>query len=258
MYNRYTFRVNNLDSNNSSTSPRLQLRNHSPGRLAKRQAQRGIEDDNFFGDSSIASFLRQIQDSAAAQSFSAAPTPKAVDLPPRELADYLLDCYYEKIHTLYPFFHRPAFARAYSALWAPGPTTDANDFGKRIGLGDPSVPWPIFHAGLNIILALGCQFSSLDRMTREATADAFFQRSQRFLNGISMDKGSLALVQTLLLMSSYLQGSESPARCWNTIGFACRMAQALGMHSLSSDRFRSTAEIQVRRRVWHGCIMLDL
>ncbi|PYI22468.1 hypothetical protein BO99DRAFT_303803, partial [Aspergillus violaceofuscus CBS 115571] len=180
--------------------------------------------DQFFGDSSIASFLRQIQDSAenetvpfclpniAAQSFSAAPTPKAVDLPPRELADYLLDCYYEKIHTLYPFFHRPAFARAYSALWAPGPTTDANDFGKRIGLGDPSVPWPIFHAGLNIILALGCQFSSLDRMTREATADAFFQRSQRFLNGISMDKGSLALVQTLLLMSSYLQGSESPAR----------------------------------------------
>lgn len=194
----------------------------------------------------------------ATRSFPVAPTPKAVDLPPRELADYLLGCYYDKIHSLYPFFHQPAFARAYSALWAPGPTEDVDDFGKRIGLGDSSVPWPIFHAGLNIVLALGCQFSSLDRMTREATADAFFQRSQRFLNGISMDKGSLALVQTLLLMSSYLQGSESPARCWNTIGFACRMAQALGMHSLSSDRFRSAAEIQVRRRVWHGCIMLDL
>ncbi|KAJ5746048.1 hypothetical protein N7520_011230 [Penicillium odoratum] len=62
----------------------------------------------------------------------------------------------------------------------------------------------------------------------------------------------------MLLMVHYLQGSMTPNRSWHVIGIACRSAQALGLHSSVGDRHRSFAEIQIRRRVWHGCVMLDL
>ncbi|PYI11787.1 hypothetical protein BO78DRAFT_382439 [Aspergillus sclerotiicarbonarius CBS 121057] len=237
-------------------------------------------EDEFFGDSSVASFLKQIKDSAMEPErtksakntvprarFSICPTSspivaeasssrvKTSDLPPQQLADYLLNCYFDKIHILYPFIHKPSFLRVYKSLWTSeaGPTPLSG-----MGLGDPSISSPMFYCALNIIFALGCQFSKLDHTAREATSEEFFQRSQSLLNVISLDKGDLALVQTLLLTSQYLQGGESPSRCWNIIGLACRVAQSLGMHSLKADRNRTPAQIQMRRRVWHGCVMLDL
>ncbi|KAL3260882.1 hypothetical protein ABHI18_004222 [Aspergillus niger] len=240
-------------------------------------------EDEFFGDSSVASFLKQIKDSATKESergsSTAYPIPratsgtpsiamppvaengpsvKAYDLPPRQLADYLLNLYFEKIHSLYPYVHKTSFLRTYGRLWMPLAETDAETILSGLGLGDACASLPLFHCALNIIFALGCHFSKLDQTAREATAEEFFQRSQRLLNMISLDKGDLALVQTLLLTSQYLQGGESPSRCWNIIGLACRIAQSLGMHSLKADRTRTPAQIQMRRRVWHGCVMLDL
>ncbi|RAK87631.1 hypothetical protein BO79DRAFT_288352 [Aspergillus costaricaensis CBS 115574] len=239
-------------------------------------------EDEFFGDSSVASFLKQIQDSATKEpepGRSTYPVPratfgtpsisippvadnslsvKAYDLPPRQLADYLLNFYFDKIHSLYPYVHKPNFLRAYRRLWTPDTETDTETISSGLGLGDAYVPPALFHCALNIIFALGCHFSKLDHSARQATAEEFFQRSQRLLNVMSLDKGDLALVQTLLLTSQYLQGGESPSRCWNIIGLACRIAQSLGMHSLKADRPRTPAQIQMRRRVWHGCVMLDL
>ncbi|PWY94666.1 hypothetical protein BO94DRAFT_621127 [Aspergillus sclerotioniger CBS 115572] len=238
-------------------------------------------EDEFFGDSSVASFLKQIKDSAMMEPertesaantaprarSSTCPTSlplvteasssrvKTYDLPPQQLADYLLNCYFDKIHILYPFIHKPSFLRVYRDLWTS--ETEPKPL-SGMGLGDSSVSPPMFYCALNIIFALGCQFSKLDHTAREATSEEFFQRSQSLLNVISLDKGDLALVQTLLLTSQYLQGGESPSRCWNIIGLACRAAQSLGMHSLRADRNRTPAQIQMRRRVWHGCVMLDL
>ncbi|PWY91629.1 hypothetical protein BO94DRAFT_513932 [Aspergillus sclerotioniger CBS 115572] len=227
--------------------------------------------NEFFGDSSVASLLRQINVSVTSKPASAA-TPSSprmaeksdsavnpYDLPSRQIADYLLECYFDKFHTLYPFIHRPSFLRAYHNLWEPKAVTDVESL-TRIGFGlsDPGVQSSTFLCALNIILALGCQFSQLNHATREATSEEFFQRSQKYLSIVTMDKGDLALVQTLLLTATYLQGGESPSKCWNIIGLACRVAQGVGMHSLKADRNRSSAEIQMRRRVWHGCVMFDL
>ncbi|RAK97544.1 fungal specific transcription factor domain-containing protein [Aspergillus ibericus CBS 121593] len=236
-------------------------------------------EDEFFGDSSVASFLKQIKESAKEPgpaeptntilhaSSSTCPTSwptvaeapnsrdEKHDLPPQQLAGYLLNCYFDKIHSLYPFVHKPSFLRMYRNLWTPEAWLIPS---SGMGLGDPSVSSSMFHCALNIIFALGCQFSKLDHTAREATSEEFFQRSQSLLNVISLDKGDLALVQTLLLTSQYLQGGKSPSRCWNIIGLACRVAQSLGMHSLKADKNRTPAQIQMRRRVWHGCVMLDL
>ncbi|TPR02337.1 NAD-binding of NADP-dependent 3-hydroxyisobutyrate dehydrogenase family protein [Aspergillus niger] len=170
-------------------------------------------EDEFFGDSSVASFLKQIKDSATKEpergSSTTYPIPratsgttsiamppvaengpsvKAYDLPPRQLADYLLNLYFEKIHSLYPYVHKTSFLRAYGRLWMPLAETDAETILSGLGLGDACVSLPLFHCALNIIFALGCHFSKLDQTAREATAEEFFQRSQRLLNMISLDK----------------------------------------------------------------------
>ncbi|GLA00464.1 hypothetical protein AnigIFM60653_009209 [Aspergillus niger] len=170
-------------------------------------------EDEFFGDSSVASFLKQIKDSATKESergsSTAYPIPratsgtpsiamppvaengpsvKAYDLPPRQLADYLLNLYFEKIHSLYPYVHKTSFLRTYGRLWMPLAETDAETILSGLGLGDACASLPLFHCALNIIFALGCHFSKLDQTAREATAEEFFQRSQRLLNMISLDK----------------------------------------------------------------------
>lgn len=235
----------------------------------------------FFGDSSTAYFLKQIQSPAESgfngvnpetnrsrcpeistarvpMSRSSADLVRAYDLPPRQLADYLLDCYFNKIHRLYPFVHKPTFLYTYKILWNSEVESNGEGLLSGMGLGDPSVSPSIFHCALNILFALGCQFSKLDCQTRESTSEEFFQRAQRLLSALFLGEGSLALVQTLVLTAQYLQGDESPARCWNLIGLACRMAQGLGLHSLKADEGKSAAELQMRKRIWHGCVMLDL
>ncbi|PWY81049.1 hypothetical protein BO83DRAFT_414348 [Aspergillus eucalypticola CBS 122712] len=291
------FPQNALMSNDGYNASNLRTR-HASGFRSSRGSQSRItamgitpdgpfglseSEDEFFGDSSVASFLKQIKESATTEPergrSTAYPVPsatfgtpsipippvadnslsvKAYDLPPRQLADYLLNFYFDKIHSLYPYVHKPNFLRAYRRLWTPDTETDTETISSGLGLGDAYVPPALFHCALNIIFALGCHFSKLDHTARQATAEEFFQRSQRLLNVMSLDKGDLALVQTLLLTSQYLQGGESPSRCWNIIGLACRIAQSLGMHSLKADRTRTPAQIQMRRRIWHGCIMLDL
>ncbi|PYI07027.1 hypothetical protein BO78DRAFT_429300 [Aspergillus sclerotiicarbonarius CBS 121057] len=256
-------------SNSRESKKRLTAMGITPDRpLSPSESQ-----DEFFGDSSVASLLRQINVSGTnpanintspktwprmAEASESAVTP--YDLPSRQLADYLLECYFDKFHCLYPFIHRPCFLRAYNNLWKPKAMVEVDKTPARIGfgLGDAGVQSSTFLCALNIILALGCQFSQLDHAAREAVSEDFFQRSQKYLNIVTMDKGDLALVQTLLLTATYLQGDESPSKCWNIIGLACRVAQGVGMHSLKADRNRSPAEIQMRRRVWHGCVMLDL
>ncbi|KAI9045932.1 fungal specific transcription factor domain-containing protein [Aspergillus affinis] len=240
------------------------------GIASNRPSSAAESQNEYFGDSSVASFLKEIKVSDAANSrgdSSSQPGPNlpgtsrfavdSCDLPSRQLADYLLQCYFGKFHSLYPFIHKPSFLRMYDSLWTPT-VVDVGNSSAGIGLGDPNVPSSTFLCALNIVLALGCQFSHLNHTAREATSADIFERSQRYLNTLSRDKGDLALVQILLLTATYLQGGESPSKCWDMIGLACRIAQGLGMHSVKADRNRRPAEIQIRRRVWHGCIMMDL
>ncbi|KAL4929566.1 transcription factor domain-containing protein [Aspergillus undulatus] len=240
-------------------------------------------EKGFFGDSSAVAFIKRLQETLK----SGEPAPELVKqpqnatgygttqrtppggstqgitipldlLPPRALADHLVDCYIAKIHTLYPFVHKEAFLSLYHAIWMSG-NSGSNIFNNSgIGLGDPAVTVTTFYYGLNMVFATGCLFSDLLGTERETTSEAFFYRCKPALDVDYLERGDLALVQVLMLMSHYLQGSQTPNRCWHVIGTACRMAQAIGLHSITGDERRSFAQKQIRRRVWHGCMMLDL
>ena len=162
----------------------------------------------------------------------------ALVLPPRRTADHLVDLYFKYVHTLYPWLHEPSFRTAYEALWNTSSKEDD----------------PLFYCILNLVLALGCQFSTLFESSIHS-GDTFFNRAKTLLGFSIFDVGTLQVVQALLLMGSYLQSTNRPNRCWNVLGMGIRVAQGLGLHI--ERKTGDVVERETRRRAWWGCVLMD-
>lgn len=247
--------------------------------------------EQYYGNSSTASFMRLARDSLPIQTYLKAlkhmekDAPDAshrdrdrglwkdtnvptlglgfddFSLPPRALADHLLECYWERVHCLYPFFHRPSFEQAYENLWGSSRWPKPELPELNIGLGGSYDSGPqsiVFHCALNAIFGLGCYFSDIPATEREAAVYTFFLRAKRFVGLDLLDCGTIGVVQTLLIIAILLQGTPYPMRCWNSIGVACRVAQGLGLHEESSQRSIKPLEKEIRRRTWHGCVIMDM
>ncbi|KAF4629417.1 hypothetical protein G7Y89_g8733 [Cudoniella acicularis] len=94
---------------------------------------------------------------------------KDLVLPPRQLADSLLQCYWELFHPVYPVLHRPTFHAAYSQLWQPIEVSGLATHNKTQDV--------VFYSTLNIVLALGCQRNeALAETEREDLASEFYKR----------------------------------------------------------------------------------
>lgn len=52
------------------------------------------------------------------------PCMPTVDLPPREVADQLLNCYFRTTEAIYRILHIPSFKREYEALWVSDTPSD--------------------------------------------------------------------------------------------------------------------------------------
>lgn len=273
-----------VSSQTRSASPHLD----TPGRVTA-MGQIATPDDTlaspaplreYYGSSSIASLMRFARMSVPLRSSrSAKGSPNnSMDyqyhespntqyrisdftLPPRSLADHLLKCFWDRVACIYPFFDRPSFEKAYDNLWR----SEREGMNKlpdmHIGLGGKSDSSPksiVFYCALNVMFALGCHFSDLPLQEREATAHSFFLRCKRFVGLDLLEIHTVGVVQTLLIVALYLQSSPYPSRCWNAIGIACRLAQGLGLHEAHNVSSMTVLETEVRRRTWHGCVMLDV
>ncbi|KAH6618877.1 fungal-specific transcription factor domain-containing protein [Boeremia exigua] len=242
------------------------------------------DSQTFYGSSSALGFTRQLYGSilqkdkiapelkasevtSSAQHLPSSSTvanvpPENFSLLPRELSDRLLSLYWDRVHTLYPFLHQDSFNQAYEDLWKPSvdhqPRTRP---GLGLGASKDSGPSSIvFHCAFNAALALGMQFSDLPLSERERLSSACLAKSKDLLRFDLFDDGSIALVQTLLLLTQYFQSTNWPSKCWTSIGLACRLAQGLGLHieeSQSNQKFE-IGELEMRRRVWHGCVTMDI
>lgn len=241
----------------------------------------------FYGSSSAHGFTRQMygsvlqKDNASAEpeipidpalmelapnppvSTASYSAPENFSLLPRELADHLMHLYWDRVHVLYPFLHKTSFEKAYEDLWKPKPQRH-HHYRPSSGLGLGAVEEPssvIFHCALNAALALGMQFSDLPLNEKERLSAACLAKSKDLLKLDLFDDGNLSLVQTLLLLTQYFQSTNWPSKCWTTIGLACRLAQGLGLHieQVRPDQHElSPDEHEMRRRIWHGCVTLDI
>lgn len=237
---------------------------------------------NFYGGSSAALFLHDVcstiglrpaqrppaTNPPAGQSQAASASKQSIahvanfQLPPRALADHLLECYIDRVYYLYPYFHLPAFRSAYNNLWLPADkwskppeTYDGLGIGSGRSGGADTI---VFHAALNAIFALGCPFSDLPDSNKITASEAFFNRSAAHMGTDLLEFNDLGVVQTLLLVSQALQGTSFPNKCWNAVGISCRMAFAIGLHVDPRYSADESLEANIRRRTWHGCITIDM
>lgn len=181
-------------------------------------------------------------------------------LPPRELADHLIETFRDKVYYMYPFFHFPSFENAYRSLWQPSSEPRTQPY-SGLGLGcypEADANTISFHAALNIVFSLACNYSDLPAAERLAASNTFFLRIHQFVGLDLLESNNLSVVQTLLLLALVLQGSQHPSRCWNASGIACRVAQGLGLHAEHHQDTRGSLEKEVRRRTWYGCVVMDM
>ncbi|KZN89885.1 putative transcriptional regulatory protein [Penicillium chrysogenum] len=221
----------------------------------------------FFGSSSAAGFMRQIRtavDRRVASPHRGSSVPHlAVPsnlmptrsekhqssvanyvLPPRKMADSLMEVYWECVFPLYPFLVPAEMKTEYAKIW----TGDSLEYDENMLM-----------CTLNVIFALASQLADfVPPKEREASADAFFSRAKGLFQFNLWDTGSAGLIQCLLLMAQYLQSTDSAHQCWIVTGLAIRNAQSLGLHLPQNiARLQSFQEQQLARKIWHGCILMD-
>ncbi|KAG4025630.1 hypothetical protein MFRU_054g00590 [Monilinia fructicola] len=170
-------------------------------------------------------------------------------LPQRQQADEFLNCYWEFVHPVFPLLDLQTFNSTYETLWLSSP-------GK--GLDGDELNETIFHATLNLVFALGCQYSNdVPPHRKSSYADELYRRSRRLINFEILDALQLSLVQLFLLTGVYLQSTEHANRCWNVVGLAIRTAQGLGLNTENNSHRNSQLSNEIRRRVWYTCVLLD-
>ncbi|KAM0754753.1 hypothetical protein T439DRAFT_120969 [Meredithblackwellia eburnea MCA 4105] len=77
-----------------------------------------------------------------------------------------------------------------------------------------------------------------------------------------LDNSSISTIQALLIYaySLELEKGTAASKTWNILGLAIRMAQDLGLHRKLGSERREQSEadhIELRRRVWGGCLIAD-
>ncbi|GLA21419.1 hypothetical protein AnigIFM62618_010730 [Aspergillus niger] len=218
----------------------------------------------FFGSSSAGGFMRQIRVAVGKEvpsSGASNPQSSLFDfhrskgpsisaninnhvLPPRRMADHLMQIYWEFVFPLYPFFDREQLSAEYLRIWnGEGPASDED----------------MIMCTFNVIFALCCQLSeNIKPENRASTADSFFSRAKQLIQFDPWQPGSTAFIQCLLLMSQYLQSTDHADQCWMVTGMAIRSAQSLGLHlPETSSRLASSQGKELARRLWHGCVLMD-
>lgn len=223
------------------------------------------QNSGFSGPGSTAAFMnavRQVVDPPTNSHITPLPKPQSLvpaepisyALPPRREADALLQVYWEYVHPIYPFLHRPTFERRYQSLWS-GETTDESGSTLTGGSEVNSV------ALSNLAMALACQYS--DRQSSASTlADQYFNRAQEVLGYKNQDRAELTLQDVLisLLMAQYLQSIGNLHRAWDVIGKGLRTCYRLGLHqaaTLLENAGLQPWDKETIKRVWHGTLMIE-
>lgn len=225
--------------------------------------------DGYFGDSSTFAFVHKVsaelqnvngvhlQHGRAGRSGSASPevvprlsnqddktAAREQPLPDRELADDLMDAFFDRVHPLYPFVHEGTFRAKYEDMWE-----DPDRAGCRLS----------WFALINVVFALGAEFS--DMIMPEnliAAVTPFVNRAREIVFTQIHRRGNLELVQALLLLCYYLAGTLDINECCNLAGLMNRAALSIGLHLNPDLRDIPCIEKEVRKRVWWGCFAVDM
>lgn len=178
-----------------------------------------------------------------APSPSPAPSPEFgsdmghYTLPPPDIAEKLIDSYFDNIHAMMPMIDEDAFRQSFL-------------YDQRL-----DVPWL---ALFNVVLALGSLAAGTCHSTEHLT---YARRAQHILSQKSLGSNNLLILQAHGLLSGYyLHWLNRPNEAHAMMGATMRIASAVGLHreyDTSTVGSKAVIPPEVRRRTWWSLVCLD-
>ena len=162
------------------------------------------------------------------------------DLPPRDVADALVDTYFATVHWFSLVIYEPKFRERYTTILKGGVARQSDR------------PFLLL---LLMVFVMGCWYGpgvlpaeTLARTDLDSTRKAFLSMvSQSFMDLI--DEDCLEFVQLSSLLGSYWLYWGRPRSSFSILGAATKSAQAMELHRNKDSRM-SPADAEERKRVW--------
>lgn len=208
------------------------------------------ERPGYLGLASGASLLHLIQNCSAGPLSSTSvlqkpPTPKAQsphslsvnlqrEIPPQKIEAYVTN-YFSEYHISYPLVHQGLFMAQYHEI-----------------VPRPKYGWTVL---MYIVAALGAFMSATAPNDDDLV---LYQCARSHLSLEILEVGSLTLVQSLSLISNYLQKRDRPNSSHNYLGLAVRMAYGLGLHKDYPSTEGNLLYREIRRRTWWCLFIYDV
>jgi proline utilization trans-activator len=171
-------------------------------------------------------------------------TPLSRVLPEREIADSLVQGYFNRVHPNYLLFHRGTFQLRYETMWAEPK--------QLMGAVEPGWLCSVF-----MVFVFGARVLEHHDMRKSV----LYQR--RYLGLVQSRLGQLITttklsnIQALLLLQLHHHNYSERNTAWMLLGCASRMAMSLGMHREGATGEFDSIEREVRRRVWWTMYMFE-
>jgi hypothetical protein len=167
-------------------------------------------------------------------------------LPPRKTADRLMTIHWNYSHVIFPWLDRLQIMKCYEDLW-----TGNED-------PDPYMDTQVFYGILNTIFAISYKLDpEVQPNEQEELSVVYFARAQKLLSFNILSIGLFELIPALLT-GQYLQSTNMPRECFQSIGLAIWIAQDMGLHLPdTTSSVEGQHEREMARRVWYGCILMD-
>ncbi|KAK3064120.1 hypothetical protein LTS18_009938 [Coniosporium uncinatum] len=164
-------------------------------------------------------------------------------LPPKEEAFELLQRYFSDTNSVIPLFQPVTFMRDFRERYSRDPTDD-------------TAWWAALNATLALAIRLRCVGLEKDTELNDR-ASAYLHNALAVVARLTHVDNELLVVQALLGMTLYLQGTPNPRPAAVLLAAAIRLAYDLRLHRIDAYRDLDPAEAEQRRRVFWCCYALD-
>jgi ribosomal protein L37AE/L43A len=165
--------------------------------------------------------------------------PPRPDLPPKHIADHLLQSYYTSVHAVIPILHWPTFDREYEDVYKIGSLQNVH---------------PVWCSLLYAVLAVGILFSNEASELRPQKGKEYIQISLMLID-LWNDEFAIDHARAAILTSVFLYEMNLKSAAWTWLASSVRISQDIGLHSETGPW--PTIEGEMRRRVWWGIYAWD-
>lgn len=166
------------------------------------------------------------------------------ELPPKNVADELVECYMRTIEPIYRVLHIPSFKNDYEALWSLTSTPDAS-----------------FVIQVKLVLAIGATTYD-STFSLKAQAVRWVYEGQTWLSAPEFKHrlGIQSIQSTILLLFARDATGVGEDLLWTSVGSLVRTAMYMGLHRDSTGLPPTMTLLakETRRRLWNTILELTV